>query len=50
MNAVYVRKIYKTLRYINTVYARKIHKHSDILTQFTLERYTNAQIYEHNLR
>jgi len=35
---------------MNAVYVRKIHKRSDISTQFTLERYTNAQIYEHSLR
>jgi len=30
MNTVYVRKIHKTLRYINAIYVRNIHKHSDI--------------------
>ena len=40
----------QTLRYMNTVYVRKIHKRSDIWTQFTLERYINAHIYEHSLR
>ena len=35
---------------MNTIYDRKKHNHSDIWTQFTLERYTNAQIYENSLR
>ena len=35
---------------MTTVYDRKIHKRSYIWTQFTLEGYTNAQIYEHSLR
>jgi len=35
---------------MNTVYSRKKNKLSYIGTQFTLERYTNTQIYEHSLR
>jgi len=35
---------------MNTVYVRKINKRTDIWTQFKLEGYTNAQIYEHSLR
>ena len=35
---------------MNAVYVIKIHKRSDIWRQFTLEGYTNAQIYEHILR
>jgi len=35
---------------MKTVYVKKMHKRSDVWTQFTLEGYTNAQIYEDSLR